>query len=105
MIQSQIAEVAGNLAAASGMMMQVHRLNEAGTMDMMHAAMGKATSTRLARSSAALARDAFGGNGLLSEYEVSRMMGDIEAIYSYEGSYGINALIVGRALTGVSAFV
>ena len=44
-------------------------------------------------------RNSFGAQMLL------RMMGDIEAIYSYEGSYGINALIVGRALTGVSAFV
>lgn len=105
LIQSAIAEVAGNLAATSGMMLQVDALRQEGRMEMMHAAMAKATSTRLARASAALARDALGGNGLLTEYEVSKMMGDVEAIYSYEGSHGMNTLIVGRAITGVSAFV
>lgn len=105
LIQSQIAEVAGNLAATSGMMLQVDALRQEGRMDMMHAALAKATSTRLARASAALARDALGGNGLLTEHEIAKIMGDVEAIYSYEGSYGMNTLIVGRALTGVSAFV
>ncbi len=101
----EIAEVAGNLAASAGMMLQVDALRQEGRMEMMHAAMAKATSTRLARSSAALARDALGGNGLLTEHEIAKIMGDVEAIYSYEGSYGMNTLIVGRALTGVSAFV
>ena len=105
LIQAQIAEVAGNLAASAGMMLQVDALRQEGRMEMMHAAMAKATSTRLARSSAALARDALGGNGLLTEHEIAKIMGDVEAIYSYEGSYGMNTLIVGRALTGVSAFV
>ena len=104
LIQSAIAEVAGNLAATSGLMLQVDALRQEGRMEMMHAAMAKATSTRLARSSAALARDALGGNGLLTEHEIAKIMGDVEAIYSYEGTYAINSLIVARALTGVSAF-
>ncbi|MDY6056090.1 acyl-CoA dehydrogenase family protein [Micrococcus sp.] len=105
LVQSAIAQVAGNLAACEGLMMQVQRLQDAGALEMVHAAAAKATSTRLARESAALARDAMGGNGIVASYEMARFMGDVEAIYTYEGTQSINALIVGRALTGVSAFV
>lgn len=103
-IQQHIAEIAGNLMASAGMMRQIARLAEAGDLVMMHAASAKATSTRLARASAALGRDALGGNGIVADYEMTKVMNDIEAIYSYEGTYAINSLIAARALTGVSAF-
>lgn len=105
LVQAAIASVAGNLAASTGLMMQIQRLQEDGTLEMVHVAAAKATSTRLARESAAVARDAMGGNGILVGHEMARFMGDVEAIHTYEGTYGINALLVGRALTGVSAFV
>ena len=105
MVQQAMAEIAGNLAASSALMVQVTRLQTCDEMDMMHAALAKSTATRLGRRSASLARDALGGNGLLSDYEIAKVLGDLEAIYTYEGSYHINSLIVSRALTGVSAFV
>ncbi len=46
-----------------------------------------------------------GGNGVLLEHDVARLFADAEAVYSYEGSYEINSLIVGKAITGYSAFV
>jgi glutaryl-CoA dehydrogenase len=45
-----------------------------------------------------------GGNGITLDAEVARFHADAEAVYSYEGTHEINALIVGRALTGQSAF-
>ena len=105
LVQQVIAEAAGNLAACSGLMAQVTRVQEADDLQMMQAALAKSTATRLARQSASQARDALGGNGLLSHYGIAKVMADIEAIHTYEGSYHINSLIVGRALTGVSAFV
>jgi glutaryl-CoA dehydrogenase len=45
-----------------------------------------------------------GGNGILLEHNVGRFVADDEAIYSYEGTREINTLIVGRSLTGLSAF-
>lgn len=105
LIQQAIAEISGNLAVCQALMLQVAELQEAGELEMMHAALAKSTTTRLARASAALGREALGGNGITTDYEVAKLMGDAEAIYTYEGSYGINSLIVGRALTGVSAFV
>ena len=54
---------------------------------------------------AALGREVLGGNGLLLEHDVARFFVDAEAVYSYEGTHDITALIVGRALTGASAFL
>jgi hypothetical protein len=53
----------------------------------------------------ALAREVFGGNGILLENSVARYFADAEAIYSYEGTREINRLIVGRAIAGRAAFV
>ena len=53
----------------------------------------------------ALAREVHGGNGILLDHEVARFFCDTEAIYSYEGTNEINTLVVGRAITGFSAFV
>ena len=52
-----------------------------------------------------MAREVLGGNGILLEYGVARLFADMEAVYSYEGTDEINTLIVGRSLTGFSAFV
>jgi glutaryl-CoA dehydrogenase len=57
-----------------------------------------------ARQVIAEARDRLGGNGILLDYHVMRHMADIEAIYTYEGTEHIQTLIVGRDITGVSAF-
>ena len=46
-----------------------------------------------------------GGNGITLETDVARFHADAEAVYSYEGTHEINALIVGRAITGLGAFV
>jgi glutaryl-CoA dehydrogenase len=46
-----------------------------------------------------------GGNGLLLEHDAARFFADAEAVYSYEGTHEMNALVVGWSLTGVSAFV
>jgi len=57
------------------------------------------------RETVALARELHGGNGILLEHNVARFFCDTEAIYSYEGTNEINTLVVGRAITGLSAFV
>lgn len=105
LVQTALATIAGNLAVSTAFMGELARLQEESQLTMLRATLAKATLTRLARESAAIARDALGGNGILSTHEVAKIAGDIDAIYTYEGSYGINMLIAGRELTGVSAFV
>ena len=62
-----------------------------------------ATSLHM-RETVALAREVVGGNGITLGTDVARFHADAEAIYSYEGTHEINALVVGRAATGLSAF-
>jgi len=46
-----------------------------------------------------------GGNGIIVDYNVARFFADAEALYSYEGTYQMQNLIVGKAITGFSAFI
>ena len=105
LVQEALARILGNTTASLSLMAQVARVQEEGTLEMPFAALAKATTTRLARESAAAGRNIGGGNGILTEYGLSKMMADAEVLFTYEGTYDINSLIVGRAVTGVSAFV
>jgi glutaryl-CoA dehydrogenase len=105
LIQQQLAEILGNASASLALMAQLARIQEEGRLEMAQAAMAKATTTRLARASVAMGRSLLGGNGISSDFEMGKLFGDAEILYTYEGSYEINSLIVARAVTGKSAFV
>ncbi len=95
------------LAAVTGMQlycMQLARLEEEGRLSDTIAGLAKFHNTRTARDVIALARDMLGGNGVLLENHVIRHMGDIEVIHTYEGTETMQALIVGRDITGLGAF-
>ena len=105
LIQQQLAEILGNASAALALMAQLARIQEDGKLEMVQAAMAKSTCTRLARASVAMGRSILGGNGISTDFEMGKLFGDAEILYTYEGSYEINSLIVGRGVTGMSAFV
>jgi glutaryl-CoA dehydrogenase len=105
LIAQQLAEMLGNATASLALMAQLARIQEEGRLEMVQAAMAKSTTTRLARASVAMGRSLMGGNGISSDYEMGKLFGDAEILYTYEGSYEINSLIVARAVTGKSAFV
>jgi glutaryl-CoA dehydrogenase len=68
------------------------------------AGLAKMHNTRKARTLAADARDMLGGNGILLDYQVMRHMVDLEEIHTFEGTETMQALIAGRAITGIGAF-
>ena len=68
------------------------------------AALAKAFCTTRMRETVAWGRELFGGNGIVLEYEIAKLFADAEAIYSFEGSREMNTLIVGKNITGLSAF-
>ena len=103
LVQQQLADILGNASASLAVMVQVAHLQDTGSLEMAQAAMAKATTTRLARASVAMGRSLLGGNGISSDYEIAKLFGDAEILYTYEGSYEINSLLVGRAVTGISA--
>ncbi len=96
------------LAEVTGMQLyclQLARLAGAGRLSDTIAGLAKLNNTRKARQVIAEARDLLGGNGILLENHVIRHMSDIEVLHTYEGTETIQTLIVGRDITGVSAFV
>ncbi|WP_104043248.1 acyl-CoA dehydrogenase family protein [Arthrobacter sp. ZGTC412] len=105
LVQQQLADILGNASASLALMAQLARIQQEGKLEMAQAAMAKATITRLARASVAMGRSLLGGNGISSDYEMGKLFGDAEVLYTYEGTYEINSLIVGRAVTGTSAFL
>src|SRR6476469_1132080 len=105
LVQQQLAEILGNASVSLALMAQLARIQQEGKLEMVQAAMAKSTTTRLARASVAMGRSLMGGNGISSDYEMGKLFGDAEILYTYEGSYESNSLIVARAVTGKSAFV
>lgn len=83
---------------------RVSNLIDDGKATMGQIAMTKAWVTERAREVARLGREVFGGNGITHENYVMKALADMEAIYTYEGTYDINTLVAGRELTGLSAF-
>lgn len=105
LIQNHLVEMLSNLTAMQAMVFRLSHLQDEGKLTDSHASLAKVFCSAHTRDVVARAREVMGGNGILMEYEVARFVADAEAIYSYEGTKEINTLIVGRAITGHSAFV
>ncbi|ACL38736.1 acyl-CoA dehydrogenase domain protein [Pseudarthrobacter chlorophenolicus A6] len=103
LIQQQLVTMLGNAVASMGMLVQLARLQEEGSADMAQVALAKSYASARMRETVALGRSILGGNGIVTDYRMAKIFADAEAIYTYEGSYEINTLIVGRAITGISA--
>ncbi len=105
LVQDLLVRMLSNVTASQCLVMRLSQLQDAGLMKDEHASLAKAFCTVRARETVGYARELFGGNGILLEHHVARFVADAEAIYSYEGTREMNSLIVGRAITGFSAFV
>ncbi len=105
LVQNLLVEMLSDLTAMQTMVFQLSKLQDAGVMTDAQASLAKVTCTSHTRSVVEKAREIMGGNGILLEYNVARFVADAEAVYSYEGTKQINSLIVGRAITGQSAFI
>lgn len=105
LIQDHLVEMLSNLTAMQTMVFRLSEMQEQGILTDEHASLAKVFCSMRTRDVVSRAREVLGGNGILLEYDVARFVADAEAIYSYEGTKEINTLIVGRAITGYSAFV
>lgn len=103
--QSHLVQIAANATASIGLAYRASQLLGQGQMTMTQASLVKLKTSQMARESAALGRQLMGGNGILADREMGKIFSDVEAIFTYEGAFEINTLIVGRAVTGLSAFV
>lgn len=105
LIQEKIAVMKANLTASLALCDQIVKQQEKGNFDEVNSSIGKLFISQRLRESVAAGRAACGGNGITLEKGIARFFADAEAIFTYEGSYEMNALIIGRSLTGHSAFV
>jgi glutaryl-CoA dehydrogenase len=105
LVQDLLVRMLGNITASACMCTRLAQLQAAGEARDEHSALAKAFCTVRMRETVGYARELLGGNGILLEHQVGRFVADAEAIYSYEGTREINTLVVGRAITGLSAFV
>jgi glutaryl-CoA dehydrogenase len=105
LIQDLLVKMLGNITACLTMAVELSRLQDAGKLVDEQASLAKSYSTLKMRESVAYAREILGANGILLEHNVARFFADAEALYSYEGTTQMNTLIVGKHITGLSAFV
>ncbi|MDT8915220.1 acyl-CoA dehydrogenase family protein [Amycolatopsis sp. PS_44_ISF1] len=105
LVQDHLATMLGNVTSSLALVVRLAGLQDEGIDLDEHSALAKSVVTTRMRETVALAREVFGGNGILLEHDIARYFADAEALYSYEGTREINQLIVGRAVTGMSAFV
>jgi len=104
LVQDLLVKMLSNVTASACMCMRLSQLQQQGKAKDHHSAMAKAFCTVRMRETVGYARELLGGNGILLDHQVGRFVADAEAIYSYEGTREMNTLIVGRAITGLSAF-
>ena len=104
MVQDKLVGMLGNTIASLGMVVRLSQQQDEGVYRDQDSAMAKAWTCSRMRETVAWAREIAGGNGILLSNDVGRFFADAEAIYTYEGTKEINTLVVGRAITGRSAF-
>jgi glutaryl-CoA dehydrogenase len=104
LIQRQLVEMM--VAVNEGMLVSLHigRMKDRGPIDPAHISFGKFDNVRRALEVARTARSVLGANGITLEYPAIRHMNNLESVYTYEGTNEIHTLIMGQAITGMSAF-
>ena len=93
-----------NLTNAMALSAQIARLQENGDYNEVVTSIGKMSNALRLRETVAMGRGITGGNGIVVDYDIARFFSDAEAIFTYEGTHEVNALVIGRALTGKAAF-
>ena len=105
LVQDLLAKMLANITSSQCLLARTAQLQAEGKLSDAHAALSKAFCTAKCRETVAWARELLGGNGIVADYNVGRFFADAEALYSYEGTYQMQNLIVGKAITGFGAFV
>lgn len=104
LVQQKLVTMLTELTKAQLLTLQLGRLRDAGAMTAGMVSLAKLNNAAEARRIARLARETLGGAGILNEHHVMRHLADLESVATYEGTHEINLLIVGREITGLSAF-
>ena len=100
LIQERLSRMMANTEFTVSHLARVSQQFDLGKVSIGQVARAKANATRLGRETCAIARESFGGMGIMLDHHVMKAMGDMEVMYTYEGTYDINMLVSARELTG-----
>jgi glutaryl-CoA dehydrogenase len=102
--QQKLADM--SLELGKGMLLALHlgRLKDAGTLRSEQVSLGKLNNVREALAIARECRTILGASGITLDYPVMRHANNLESVLTYEGTSEVHALVIGQALTGLSAF-
>jgi glutaryl-CoA dehydrogenase len=104
LVQQKLANMLIEIGKGTLLALHIGRMKDAGTLRPEHISFGKLNNVREAIEIAREARTVFGGNGVTLDYPPMRHMGNLESVRTYEGTDEVHTLILGGAITGISAF-
>jgi glutaryl-CoA dehydrogenase len=104
LVQAKLAEMISEIIKAQLLVLQLGRLKDAGKYNHVQVSVAKRNNVRMALEIARTAREILGANGIADEYPVFRHMANLESVFTYEGTHDIHTLVIGREITGISAF-
>jgi glutaryl-CoA dehydrogenase len=104
LVQQKLAIMLTEITKAQLLCVQLGRMKERGTATPAQVSLAKRNNCEIALSIAREARDILGANGITAEYPVMRHMCNLESVYTYEGTHNIHTLVLGEAVTGLSAY-
>jgi len=102
--QVRLADMLTEITKAQCLALQLGRLKDAGRMTPDQVSLAKRNNVNMATECAREARRLLGANGILAEYHSMRHLANLESVYTYEGTHDMHSLILGQAITGLSAF-
>ncbi|HEX6816329.1 MAG TPA: acyl-CoA dehydrogenase family protein [Gemmatimonadaceae bacterium] len=102
--QARLAEMLTEIVKGQLLTLHLGRLKDAGTMTPQQVSLAKRNNVSMATDVAREARRLLGANGILAEYASMRHMANLESVYTYEGTHDVHTLVLGQAITGLSAF-
>jgi glutaryl-CoA dehydrogenase len=102
--QARLADMLTGITHGQMLCYRLGRLKDEGKMTPQQVSLAKRANVDMATNVAREARRLLGGNGILVEYHSMRHMANLESVYTYEGTHDIHSLVLGQAVTGLSAF-
>ena len=105
LVQKKLADMQTEIALGLHACLSLGRGLERGTVAPPAISLMKRNNCGKSLDIARMARDMHGGNGISEEYHVIRHMVNLETVNTYEGTHDVHALILGRAQTGIQAFM
>ncbi|MGZ3608646.1 MAG: acyl-CoA dehydrogenase family protein, partial [Ktedonobacteraceae bacterium] len=104
LVQQKLAIMATELVKAQLLALQLGRNKDEGKLHPVQISIAKRNNVREALKTAREARSVLGANGITLEYPISRHSNNLESVFTYEGTDDIHTLVIGQAITGLSAF-